>query len=74
VFDVRFVEHDAAVLFYRVMRSAKPWFELGAEGPSNSSARTRTAKAGIFDDPRTRVEVSKGRDISQRRSLSIYLL
>ncbi|KAJ3163738.1 TBC1 domain, member 5 [Geranomyces variabilis] len=39
-FDPAYVEHDAAVLFYRLMRSAKTWFELGSEAaPSKSHAR-----------------------------------
>ncbi|KAJ3041164.1 TBC1 domain, member 5 [Rhizophlyctis rosea] len=31
VFDPKYVEHDSAVLFYRIMRSTKPWFEVGED-------------------------------------------
>ncbi|KND04397.1 uncharacterized protein SPPG_00128 [Spizellomyces punctatus DAOM BR117] len=37
-FDAKYVEHDAAVLFYRLMRATKPWFEVGPDlGPSRPS-------------------------------------
>ncbi|KAI9357289.1 rab-GTPase-TBC domain-containing protein, partial [Zopfochytrium polystomum] len=52
VFDSRFVEHDAFVLFSRIMRSAKPWFVVGQE----SSGKSKVVKAAVFDDPRGRIE------------------
>ncbi|KAJ3327485.1 hypothetical protein HDU76_011722 [Blyttiomyces sp. JEL0837] len=36
VFDARFVEHDTSVLFYRIMRSAKIWYETGESAGVNS--------------------------------------
>ncbi|KAJ3285077.1 TBC1 domain, member 5 [Borealophlyctis nickersoniae] len=38
-FDPKYVEHDSAVLFYRIMRSAKPWFEVGLDTPIRKPAR-----------------------------------
>ncbi|KAI8919842.1 rab-GTPase-TBC domain-containing protein [Powellomyces hirtus] len=39
-FDSAYIEHDAAVLFYRLMRSTKPWFEVGSDpAPSKIPAR-----------------------------------
>ncbi|KAJ3147546.1 TBC1 domain, member 5 [Geranomyces michiganensis] len=39
-FDPLYIEHDAAVLFYRLMRPAKTWFELGTDAtPSKGQAR-----------------------------------
>ncbi len=28
VFDAAFTEHDTAMLFFRLMRSTKPWYEF----------------------------------------------
>ncbi|KAI9103086.1 rab-GTPase-TBC domain-containing protein [Phlyctochytrium arcticum] len=39
-FDSTYVEHDAAVLFYRLMRATKPWFEVGEEAQSSRPARS----------------------------------
>ncbi|KAJ1568075.1 TBC1 domain, member 5 [Cladochytrium tenue] len=52
VFDGNFVEHDAFVLFSRIMRSTKVWFEVGQE----SSGRLKAVKGGMHDDPRRRGE------------------
>ncbi|KAJ1559061.1 TBC1 domain, member 5, partial [Cladochytrium tenue] len=52
VFDGNSVEHDAFVLFSRIMRSTKVWFEVGQE----SSGRLKAVKGGMHDDPRRRGE------------------
>ncbi|KAI8925282.1 rab-GTPase-TBC domain-containing protein [Entophlyctis helioformis] len=33
MFDSRFVEHDTATLFFRIMRSVKPWYEVNEGQP-----------------------------------------
>lgn len=41
-FDARYIEHDAAVLFFRLMRAAKPWFEVGSEPDYSRPKRAMT--------------------------------
>ncbi|KAI9206233.1 rab-GTPase-TBC domain-containing protein [Polychytrium aggregatum] len=31
VFDSKYVEHDAAVIFFRIMKSARSWYEVGTD-------------------------------------------
>ncbi|KAJ3063995.1 TBC1 domain, member 5 [Podochytrium sp. JEL0797] len=48
VFDPDFVEHDAFVLFDRVMRTAKQWFEVGQD--SKEPYTKQKVVKGMFDD------------------------
>ncbi|KAJ3115886.1 TBC1 domain, member 5 [Phlyctochytrium bullatum] len=43
IFDQRFIEHDTAVLFYKIMRSAKPYYETEME---STAAPVRNARGG----------------------------
>ncbi|RKO94055.1 hypothetical protein BDK51DRAFT_32771 [Blyttiomyces helicus] len=49
-FDPKFVEHDSAVLFYRLMRAAKPWFEVAPEMPV--SKPVRNVRGSKFEEHR----------------------
>ncbi|KAI8854191.1 rab-GTPase-TBC domain-containing protein [Chytridium lagenaria] len=46
VFDDKFVEHDTAVLFYKIMRSAKPLYETGNDVESKPARSTRGGRLG----------------------------
>ncbi|KAJ3188805.1 TBC1 domain, member 5 [Gaertneriomyces sp. JEL0708] len=50
VFDADFFEHDAAVLFYRLMKAAKPWFEVGSE--SDPPRTGRSIRKSNYDEHR----------------------
>jgi hypothetical protein len=56
VFDPSFIEHDAATLFYKVMRSAKPWFDAGDQDTKQLS-KTRSEALGIIQGTRSKNEV-----------------
>jgi TBC1 domain family protein 5 len=36
VFDSRYIEHDSAILFIKLMRAIKPWYEISPEKVNRS--------------------------------------
>ncbi|KAJ3218801.1 TBC1 domain, member 5 [Dinochytrium kinnereticum] len=52
VFDDKYVEHDTAVLFYKIMRSAKPYYETGNDFEGRPASKN--GKQGKFGESQAR--------------------
>ncbi|KAJ3037501.1 TBC1 domain, member 5 [Rhizophlyctis rosea] len=57
VFEAKFVEHDSAVLFYRIMRATKPWFEVPQDAAV--SRVPRGVRGSKYQENRDTVEAVK---------------
>lgn len=67
--DSRFVEHDTAALFFRVMRSVKLWYDVGAVSNKQGRPSVVLTKIGLTD----RRTLSKGTKSISRGYLSRYI-
>ncbi|KAI8622755.1 rab-GTPase-TBC domain-containing protein [Chytriomyces sp. MP71] len=56
VFDPVFVENDAFVLFDRVMRTAKDWFQTGSNADQTHQVHAGKVVKGMYETAKTRLE------------------